>query len=655
MGREGEKRFNGSVDLAQALNSSGRTLSRDVASPGERPCRILPAKTMNGRRTTRLLVFLPVLPLAAFDGCCFRALPELDGGLPRGSAGASGGGTSGGLDAGGDGGAVSGGTTGASSDGGRDGGADGCALTLAPSTLSFRGLAVGVPVTKQLSLSNSGAGSCSLSQLSISQGVEAAFSFPSTQESSFSLGPGATGAISVSCDLTRATPPGVTGSLHFEAQGAPETVSLVAWLSGGTDQPPIWGEWRMDALKDSQSPADTSKLAGQAVALAALAPAPGAGSSASYLSSPVVDGQGDVLQISIDGSLRAYQPGTGLIWQQPIAVAPGAPPELTPAILVDETIVVATGHDGVGPNLYHFSGDGQLLYAAAATDAGFVSSPARLWDLVTVLEATPTGGADGGGALEALAFAEGPQGTLVQEASASLPLAELPSRAAVAVDSSDTSYWTTEGRAFALGAPDAGGFGPSGWPSGGVVVADPTGDPDRLSEIASTASLSLDERTLYVASAWEDQDPVSLRDSVVGLLVALAAADGQLEWSVPLPRTELPAGWNRLASDFGNGGPAVAQDGTVYVGSGDGLWAIDGSSGMVEWLHPSADVSSAPAIGGDGTLFYGTSAGTLEAVSHDGGSRFSLALNHPISSSPAITMEGQLVFVSDDGTLYSVR
>ncbi|HUB09961.1 MAG TPA: PQQ-binding-like beta-propeller repeat protein, partial [Myxococcales bacterium] len=136
---------------------------------------------------------------------------------------------------------------------------------------------------------------------------------------------------------------------------------------------------------------------------------------------------------------------------------------------------------------------------------------------------------------------------------------------------------------------------------------------------------------------------------------ALDPASGATRWTVPLPPAALPSGWTPLESDDGNAAPAIAPDGTVYVGNGDGLRAIDGASGAVKWLFASPNVSSSPAIGGDGTIFYGADDGRLYAVTPSGALRFAIPTGGPISSSPAIGGNGTIVFASDDGNLYAVQ
>jgi outer membrane protein assembly factor BamB len=176
---------------------------------------------------------------------------------------------------------------------------------------------------------------------------------------------------------------------------------------------------------------------------------------------------------------------------------------------------------------------------------------------------------------------------------------------------------------------------------------------------AVVSDLALDALTtgfLYAYSAWEDQGTGTGNYTVQGNLTALDPTTGATQWTLNLPLVSLPSGWAPLESDCGNAAPAVADDGTVYVGHGDGLRAVNGATGTVNWTFASANVSSSPAIGGDGTVFFGTDDGSFYAVYPNGTLRFKVTSGGPISASPAISGDGTAVyFTSDDGNLYAVH
>ncbi len=67
--------------------------------------------------------------------------------------------------------------------------------------------------------------------------------------------------------------------------------------------------------------------------------------------------------------------------------------------------------------------------------------------------------------------------------------------------------------------------------------------------------------------------------------------------------------------------PAIAADGTIFVGSNDGnIYAIN-PNGMTKWSFQTdlEEVEAPPAIGADGTIYVGDVAGFLYAIESDSG------------------------------------
>jgi len=108
--------------------------------------------------------------------------------------------------------------------------------------------------------------------------------------------------------------------------------------------------------------------------------------------------------------------------------------------------------------------------------------------------------------------------------------------------------------------------------------------------------------------------------------------------------------WRFKTGGIIHSSPAIASDGTVYVGSFDGkLYAFNGSTGTpFKWppYQTGNGIESSPVIGTDGTVIVGSSDGYLYAFNPDGSLSWSNPLYGPgyaIGSSPAI---------ADDGTIY---
>ena len=118
---------------------------------------------------------------------------------------------------------------------------------------------------------------------------------------------------------------------------------------------------------------------------------------------------------------------------------------------------------------------------------------------------------------------------------------------------------------------------------------------------------------------------------------------------------------NRVKWTFTAGGairssPAIAADGTIYVGSNDAnLYAIE-PNGALKWSCGIAGtggvVYSSPAIGSDGTIYVGTRQqdgvfcqGKVYAVDPNGTVKWSFTTDGDVSSSPAIDPNSGVIYV----------
>jgi len=114
--------------------------------------------------------------------------------------------------------------------------------------------------------------------------------------------------------------------------------------------------------------------------------------------------------------------------------------------------------------------------------------------------------------------------------------------------------------------------------------------------------------------------------------------------------------WKFETGDSVNSSPAVAKDGTVYVGSDDGyLYAIN-PGGTLKWkFGTGAQVFSSPAIGKDGTVYVGSQDGCLYAINPDGTLKWKFETNDWVGSSPAVAKDGIIYVGSRDSHLYSLN
>jgi outer membrane protein assembly factor BamB len=100
---------------------------------------------------------------------------------------------------------------------------------------------------------------------------------------------------------------------------------------------------------------------------------------------------------------------------------------------------------------------------------------------------------------------------------------------------------------------------------------------------------------------------------------------------------------------------AVGDDGTVYIGSGDGNFYAVSPSGAVKWRVTAGDkVRSSPAVAADGTVYVGSDDGNLYAISPSGEVKWKLSIGRQIRSSPLVAEDGTVYVGGRDGSLYAV-
>ena len=113
--------------------------------------------------------------------------------------------------------------------------------------------------------------------------------------------------------------------------------------------------------------------------------------------------------------------------------------------------------------------------------------------------------------------------------------------------------------------------------------------------------------------------------------------------------------WKFETGDSVVSSPAIAKDGTIYVGSADGyLYAIS-ADGTLNWKFETGDsVVSSPAIATNGTIYVGSRDGYLYAISVDGTLRWKFETGDSVFSSPAVATNGTIYVGSADGHLYAI-
>ena len=102
--------------------------------------------------------------------------------------------------------------------------------------------------------------------------------------------------------------------------------------------------------------------------------------------------------------------------------------------------------------------------------------------------------------------------------------------------------------------------------------------------------------------------------------------------------------------------PAIGDDGTIYFGCRDRNFYAVSPQGKTKWhFKTGAWVDSSPAIATDGTIYFGSWDNTFYALNPDGTKRWTFATGAPIDSSPAIGADGTIYFGSHDKIFYALN
>ena len=126
-----------------------------------------------------------------------------------------------------------------------------------------------------------------------------------------------------------------------------------------------------------------------------------------------------------------------------------------------------------------------------------------------------------------------------------------------------------------------------------------------------------------------------------GALTALAREDGTVRWTVSL-------------GDRAYATPAVADDGTVFAGSDAKKVVAVSPEGKVRWsLDTDGDADTGPAIAADGTVVFGAGR-MVYGVSQLGFVKWRFAAKRKVFSAPAISPGGRVFFGSQDHHAYAL-
>jgi len=145
-----------------------------------------------------------------------------------------------------------------------------------------------------------------------------------------------------------------------------------------------------------------------------------------------------------------------------------------------------------------------------------------------------------------------------------------------------------------------------------------------------------------------------LKNLVGAGLVLISAAPTAL-WAQNPPPSAPSEAWSVVVRWACDGAPALAPDGTIYLGTfGGQLWAIN-PDGSRKWIFRAGrEIKSSPAIGNHGTIYFGCRDRHFYAVTPEGKKKWQFKTGAWVDSSAAIGADGTLYFGSWDTNFYAV-
>ena len=177
------------------------------------------------------------------------------------------------------------------------------------------------------------------------------------------------------------------------------------------------------------------------------------------------------------------------------------------------------------------------------------------------------------------------------------------------------------------------------WSSSAPEIASVGGDSIRSNGGSTRTVTGLSDGTATITATSR---------GVTGGLTVKVRERARLAWSVPLDWSFPEA----VAPTLIGAGVAIGADGTIYVGWNDApaqtshWYALSPQGGLLWTVDvPGLTGGGMPAIGVDGTLYFGSrvgSGGSLVAVDPGGSIRWILGGLDPISSSPALGPDGTI-------------
>ncbi len=115
--------------------------------------------------------------------------------------------------------------------------------------------------------------------------------------------------------------------------------------------------------------------------------------------------------------------------------------------------------------------------------------------------------------------------------------------------------------------------------------------------------------------------------------------------------------WNFTAGNWVDSTPAISSDGTIYVASWDNkIYALNSANGDKLWdYETNSYIIASPAIGADGRIYVGSKDSIFYALESNGSVAWEYFAGQPITSSAALGQDGTIYFGDENGTFHAVN
>lgn len=186
-------------------------------------------------------------------------------------------------------------------------------------------------------------------------------------------------------------------------------------------------------------------------------------------------------------------------------------------------------------------------------------------------------------------------------------------------------------------------------PNHGPFDSSPALGSDGLVYVATDEVCAIEGRSGTPRWCYSPRGGFTASPAVATDCTVIVATDSYL-YSVD-GRTGAPR-WVTRLSEQADVAPVLGSDGSIYLGTSHGtLWAFDATDGAVRWAFPTGQqIRTTPAVGPDGTLYLGHGFAVHALDPATGTTRWSTQLDNPASSA-TLSGEGVLYVATGSGHL----